>query len=375
MKFPAPAADNEREDIRTEMIQYRSSHGSLHPLDRQVGLRLIIQIPCLNEREQLPRTFAELPRSIPGIDAIEVLIIDDGSDDGTSDIAAQLGVHYIVRFPRRRGLAAAHMAGLDASLRLGADIVVNTDADNQYKGADIERLVAPILAGEVDIAVGDRGTASIPHFSWAKRLLQRWGSALVRRLSGTSISDSTSGFRAVNRRALLTLFVHNAFSYTLETMIQAGEAGLVVGNVPITTNAATRQSRLFSSIPEYLRRNGPVIFRAYSMYRPLQTFGILSLALLAIGSVLGLRFLYYYVTAGGAGHIQSLQVGVGAVVLAFIVGLMALLGDLLAATRRLNEELLARIRRLDAERSVEARVMRDGVEGVVSTGAASWRGR
>jgi glycosyltransferase involved in cell wall biosynthesis len=357
----------------TEMIHSLHRGGPLQPLDRQVGIRLIIQIPCLNEKEQLPGTFAQLPRSIPGVDAVEVLVIDDGSGDGTDEVALRLGVHYIVRFGERRGLAAAHMAGLDAALRLGADIVVNTDADNQYKGTDIARLVAPVLAGDVDIAVGNRGTDAVPHFSWAKRLLQRWGSGLVRALSGTPVIDSTSGFRAINRKALLTLFVHNAFSYTLETLIQAGEAGLVVGNVPITTNPATRESRLFSSIPEYLRRNGPVIFRAYSMYRPLQTFGILAIVLFAFGSALGLRFLYYYVTAGGAGHIQSLQVGVGAVVLAFIVGLMALLGDLLAANRRLNEELLARIRRLDAERAVEARITRGSVEGVILTGAAAWR--
>lgn len=346
----------------------------LQPVDREQGIRLIIQIPCLNERDQLPRTFSELPRVVAGVDAIEVLVIDDGSHDGTSEVAARLGVHYVVRFAKRRGLAAAHMAGLDAALRLGADVVVNTDADNQYKGDDIERLVAPILSGRADIVVGDRGTDSIAHFSLLKRLLQRWGSALVRRLSGTTIVDSTSGFRAMNRRALFTLFVHNAFSYTLETMIQAGEAGLVVENVPITTNTVTRASRLFSSIPEYLRRNGLVIFRAYSMYRPLQTFGTVAVLLLIMGFALGMRFLYYYLNGHGSGHVQSVQLAVGAVVLSFVVGLMALLGDLLAANRRLNEELLARVRRLDADRARDRHARQDGVEGVFATGVSSWRG-
>ena len=365
--------ENIHDGQRAAMIEYRPRDTPLTPLNAEQGVRLIIQIPCLNERDHLPQTFADLPRTVRGIDQIEVLVIDDGSTDGTTDVALRLGVHHIVRFPRRRGLAAAHLAGIDAALRLGADIVVNTDADNQYKGQDIERLVAPLLTGQMDIAVGDRGTDSIAHFSWLKRLLQRWGSALVRRLSGTTVGDSTSGFRAMNRRAILTLFVHNSFSYTLETIIQAGAAGLVIGNVPITTNRAARESRLFTSIPDYLRRNGPVIFRAYCMYRPLQTFGILALMLLAFGFALGLRFLYYFVTAGGAGHIQSLQVGVGAVVLGFVVGLMALLGDLLSANRRLNEELLARVRRLDAAFAHERRLTCDRVEGVSSTGVAAWR--
>jgi glycosyltransferase involved in cell wall biosynthesis len=346
----------------------------LRPLDPQQGTRLVIQIPCLDERDHLPGTFADLPRRVAGIDTIEVLVIDDGSRDGTSDVAVELGVHHIVRFPRNRGLAAAHMAGLDACLRLGADVVVNTDADNQYKGVDIERLVAPVLAGRADIVVGDRQTDTIAHFSWLKRVLQRWGSALVRRASGTAVVDSTSGFRAMNRKALSTLFVHNDFTYTLETMIQAGKAGLVVENVAITTNAKTRESRLFSSIPEYLRKNGPVIFRAYGMYWPVQTFGFMALVLLLVGLGLGGRFVYFYLLDPDvSGHVQSLQVGVGAVVLAFVVGLMALLGDLLAANRRLNEELLVRVRRLDATLAGEQRARGQGIEGVRSTEAASWR--
>jgi glycosyltransferase involved in cell wall biosynthesis len=336
--------------------------------------KLIIQIPCLNERDYLPATLADLPRSIPGIAQIEILVIDDGSTDGTSELAVELGVHHIVRFPRNRGLSAAHSAGLDACLRLGADIVVNTDADNQYKGSDIARLVAPVLEGRADITVGDRQTDTIQHFSWLKRVLQRWGSALVRRASGVSVADSTSGFRAMNRKAVSTLFVHNSFSYTLETMIQAGKSGLAVDNVAIVTNPQTRKSRLFSSIPEYLRRNGPVIVRAYAMYWPLQTFGFMAAMLLLLGLGLGGRFLYFYVQDPDvSGHIQSLQVGVGAVVLAFVVGLMAVLGDLLAANRRLNEELLGRVRRLDAELAADKRARGVPLEGVLSTGAEPWR--
>jgi glycosyltransferase involved in cell wall biosynthesis len=338
-------------------------------------VKLIIQIPCLNERDQLAGTIADLPRTIAGIDEIEVLIIDDGSTDGTSEVARKLGVHHIVRFPRNRGLAAAHMAGLDAAVRLGADVVVNTDADNQYSGGDIALLVAPIVAGQADYVVGDRDTDSISHFSPVKRVLQRWGSRLVRRASGTAVADSTSGFRAMSRKAASHLFVHNRFTYTLETIIQAGEAGLAIENVRIGTNDKTRESRLFRSIPQYLRRSATVILRAYNMYWPVQTFGFFAVLFFLVGLSLGGRFLYYFVEDPDySGHMQSLLVGVGSMVLAFLVGLMALLGDLMATNRRLTEEVLVRVRRLDAQlHSRESNDAPRQVEGVESTGAPPWR--
>ena len=338
-------------------------------------MKLLIQIPCLNERDQLGATFADLPRRLPGVDSIEVLVIDDGSDDGTAEHAEQLGAHHVLRFPRNRGLAAAYSAGLDACLRLGADIVVNTDADNQYRGRDIARLVAPILAGRADIVVGDRETDSIAHFSPLKRLLQRWGSRVVRRASGTAVRDATSGFRAVSRKAAATLFVHNRFTYTLETIIQAGQAGLAIENVAIETNPQTRASRLFRSMGGYVGRNGAVIVRSYSMYWPVQTFGFLAALLLVLGLGLGLRFLYYFAVRypQESGHTESLLVGVGAMILAFLVGLMAVLGDLIAANRRLTEQVLIHLRQLEADlgdRGGQA----PGIAGLRRTAAPPWTG-
>ena len=336
-------------------------------------MKLLIQIPCLDEREHLPATFADLPRALPGIDAIEVLVVDDGSSDDTAAVAEQLGAHHIVRFPRRRGLAAAYQAGVDACLQLGADIVVNTDADNQYRGDDIARLCAPILAGRADLVVGDRQTDTIPHFGPLKRLLQRWGSRVVRRASGTAVRDSTSGFRAMNRRAAATLFVHNRFTYTLESIIQAGNAGLAIEDVAITTNPQTRKSRLFRTMGSYVRRNGAVIVRSYSMYWPVQTFGVIALLLLLLGLTLGARFTYFYLSRWPepSGHTESLLVGVGAVVLAFLVGLMALLGDLVAANRRLTEQVLAQVRGLGV--TLAAQTGAAAISGYRRTAAATWR--
>lgn len=331
-------------------------------------MKLIIQIPCLNERETLPGTIADLPRHIDGIDEIEVLVIDDGSTDRTAERAAELGVHHIVRFPQNRGLAAAFMAGLDAALRLGADIIVNTDADNQYRGSDIALLVKPILDGKADLVIGDRQTHLIAHFSPLKKFLQRWGSRVVRKLSATDVTDSPSGFRAISRKAALRLFVHNRFTYTLETVIQAGRAGLAIENVKVETNDKTRESRLFRSIPDYLRRAGGVMFRAYAMYRPVYIFTRVALVLFVVGAATWLRFLYFYLDGRGGGHVQSLIIGTGAMILSFVVALVAMLAELLAANRRLLEELLLRVRRLDAELTTESRV-----EGVISTGAPPWR--
>jgi glycosyltransferase involved in cell wall biosynthesis len=337
-------------------------------------MKLIIQVPCLNERETLPQTLADLPRALEGVDEIEVLVVDDGSTDGTAERAAELGVHHIVRFPKNRGLAAAFMAGLDAGLRLGADVIVNTDADNQYRGADIARLVEPIVEGRADVVIGDRQTDTIQHFSWVKKLLQRWGSGIIRQLSATDVRDSPSGFRAISRKAALRLFVHNPFTYTLETVIQAGRLGLVVHSVPIGTNPHTRESRLFRGIPDYLRRAGPVMFRAYAMYQPVQLLSRLASLLLAVGVVLGARFFFHYLRdPGHSAYIQSLTIGTGAVILAFVVGLVAMLAELLAANRRLMEEVLLRVRRMDS--TLGAPRAGAGVEGVESTGAPPWRKR
>ena len=333
-------------------------------------VKLLIQIPCFNERDHIAATVADLPRSMPGVDQIEVLIIDDGSTDGTAEAARAAGVHHIIRVKKNRGLAHAFAQGLNAALRLHVDILVNTDADNQYRGSDIPALVRPIIDGRADIVVGDRQTDTIEHFSPLKRALQRWGSKLVRTASATEVADSPSGFRAFNRTAMSRLFVHNRFTYTIETIIQAGRSGLAIENVKITTNPKLRESRLFKSMPQYLRRAGPVVFRAYAMYRPVQTFGYLGVVLFLLGGTAVGRFLYFrWAIPDYSGHTQSLVIGVGCIILAFLVGLVALLSELLAANRRLLEEVLARVRYLDAE---SLRAGSSPTDGSVSTGASPW---
>ena len=334
-------------------------------------MKLIIQIPCLNERETLPETIGDLPRHIEGIDEIEVLVIDDGSTDGTAERAAELGVQHVLRFPQNRGLARAFTAGIDAALKLGADIIVNTDADNQYRGSDIALLVAPILAGRAELVIGDRQTDQIAHFSPIKKLLQRWGSGVVRQLSATNVSDSPSGFRAINRKAALGLFVHNRFTYTLETVIQAGRAGITLENVKIRTNNKTRESRLFRNIPDYLKKAGGVMFRAYAMYRPVQVFLRIALALFFVGGLTWARFLYFFISRGTAnGHIQSLLIGTTAIILSFVVGLVAMLAELLAANRRLLEDLLVRVRSIETRTGEPSERQ---LHNVWSTGHAAWK--
>jgi glycosyltransferase involved in cell wall biosynthesis len=314
-------------------------------------MKLIIQIPCFNEEETLPATVADLPREIPGVDSIELLVIDDGSTDATAEVARRLGVHGIVRLTKNRGLAAAFSAGLDAALKAGADIIVNTDADNQYYGPDVAALVAPIVRGEADIVIGDRQTHTIPHFSWTKKRLQKLGSWVVRRLSGAQIADAASGFRAYSREAGLRLSVVSDFSYTLETIIQAVNEGLKVVSVPVRTNPVLRKSRLFRSIPSYLRRQVETLVRVYAMYQPLRVFLWLGGVFAVMGLAVEIRFLYYFVAGRGAGHVQSVIVGGVLLVIGFFCMLGGIIADLIAANRKLLQDALRRLRRLEAEGS------------------------
>ena len=310
-------------------------------------MKLVIQIPCLNEEETLPATLAALPRRVEGIDEIEIVIIDDGSTDATAEVARSLGVRHVVRAPVNQGLARAFSAGLDYALKLGADIIVNTDADGQYRGDQIQLLIDPILHHEADLVIGDRRPGRLAHFSPAKRLLQVIGSWVVRQLSGTRIPDATSGFRAFSREAALKMNVVSDFTYTLETIIQAGKKQLSITHVPIDVNPETRPSRLFPGIPSYIVRSAATLVRIYALYEPLRVFTIIGTTLLTGGSVIGARFVFYYFTDGGDGHIQSLILAAVLILAGFQTVLIGLLADLIGSSRRMLEDTLLRVRRLE----------------------------
>jgi glycosyltransferase involved in cell wall biosynthesis len=312
-------------------------------------IKVIIQIPCYNEAAVLPGTLRDLPRSLPGVDVLEWLVIDDGSTDTTSDVARTLGVHHIVRFDRNRGLASAFAAGLEAAIKAGADIVVNTDADNQYRADDIAALVTPIVERRADIVIGDRRVGSLPNFSWLKRRLQVLGSWVLGRAAELEVPDATSGFRALSRDAALRTLVLSNYSYTLETLIQAGARRAAVLFVPVGINPQTRPSRLMRSIPEYIGKSTVTIVRAYAMYRPLRVFVTLGSILIVLGLLPGFRFLYFYFSGNRVGHVQSLILAAVLLIVGFQIVLIGLVADVLASNRKLLEEVVYRLRRQDAD--------------------------
>ncbi len=333
-------------------------------------MKLIIQIPCLNEEQSLPVTLRDLPRAVEGFDVVEWLVIDDGSSDRTIEVARAHGVDHVVRLTNNKGLAVGFQAGLDASLKLGADVIVNTDADNQYNAADIPKLVAPIVRGDADLVVGDREVQTIEHFSPVKKLLQRLGSWVVRRASDTTVPDTTSGFRAYNREAALQIQVVSRFTYTLETIIQAGKMLVAIDHVPIRTNPMLRESRLFKSISSYVRTNATSIFRIYTQYEPLRVFLMAAALVGLVAAIVWGRFLVLFIQGDGAGHIQSVVLGSMLFVVAVQLAALGIIGDLLAANRVLIQRSLERTRRIELKLGVEPshyepaerrRVPRDGL--------------
>jgi glycosyltransferase involved in cell wall biosynthesis len=318
-------------------------------------VKCIIQIPCFNEAETLPETVAGLPHAIPGIDVLEIMIIDDGSDDETTAVAKSLGVDHIVRHPHNRGLARAFQTGLDACLRLGADVIVNTDADNQYPGRFIPDLVAPILARKADIVISDRQVAKVAHFSPLKRALQKLGSWTVRTVSGTAVPDAASGFRAYSREAALRLNILTRFSYTLETIIQAGKLGLAITSIPIEVNKTERPSRLQKNMWHFIKSQASTIMRLYAFYEPLRTFSYIALPFLLVGLGSWLRFLYFYLRQDG-GHLQSLTIGTGLFLVGILIFLFGVQADIASKHRQLTQETLYRLKKLELKEQGEGRI-------------------
>jgi glycosyltransferase involved in cell wall biosynthesis len=309
-------------------------------------MKLIIQIPCLNEAETLPETLKSLPKQSAGVDTIEMLVIDDGSTDGTSEMARKCNVHHVIRLTKQKGLARAFAAGLDAALKRGADIIVNTDADGQYRGEDIQRLVEPILEGKADIVIGNRDIENIEQFSLIKKRLQRLGSWVVRNLAGSSIADCTTGFRAYSKEAALRLNIISEYTYTLESIIQAEHKNLAIANITVSTNEVERPSRLFKNIPEYIKRSMITIIRVYAMFNPFRLFAGLGILLGFVGFLVGCRFVYYYFITGGAGKIQSLILSAVLLLIGFQFIVISFIADLISANRRLIEDALLRIKKI-----------------------------
>jgi len=312
-------------------------------------MKLIVQIPCYNEEHTLPQTVSDIPRQITGIDMVEILVIDDGSTDRTVEVAQKIGVDHIVRNKRNMGLARTFRRGLDACLKNGADIIVNTDGDNQYAGKDIPKLIQPILDGNAELVIGDRQTTKIAHFSLMKKFLQRFGSSVVRKLSGINVPDAVSGFRAISREAAIKLNIISSYSYTIEMIIQAGKKKMAVDHVQINTNPKTRESHLFKSIQQFIIQQLTSMIRMYAMYQPLRFFFYIGFTLSIIGFYPIFRFLYFYLIGRGGGHIQSLVLGSVMLSMGFITFLVGLVADLISRNRQLIELTLERVRRMELD--------------------------
>ena len=323
----------------------------MHPV------KLIIQIPCYNEAQTLAEALADIPRSIPGFDCVETLVIDDGSLDDTVAVARREGVDHVVQHGRNRGLAQAFQTGLDFALRLGADVIVNTDGDNQYAAQEIPRLVAPIVAGEADLVIGDRQPQHSVYFSGVKRWLQKWGSWTVRNVSGTDVPDAASGFRAYSREAALRINVLSRYSYTLETIIQAGKLGLTISSIPVATNAPTRPSRLQRNMWHFIKEQGGTILRIYAFYEPLRTFTYLAIPFLVLGAGLWLRFLAYYVffRTDADRFVQSVTIGTGLLIVGVLIFVFGLLADIAGKHRQLTQETLYRLKKLELKQGAPGR--------------------
>ncbi|MEM7289219.1 MAG: glycosyltransferase family 2 protein [Pseudomonadota bacterium] len=312
-------------------------------------MKLIVQIPCFNEEENLIDTIGDIPREIPGIDVVEIMVIDDGSSDRTIEVAREIGVEHIVEHTGNKGLARTFRSGIDSALKLGADIIVNTDGDNQYAGADIAKLIEPIVQGDAEIVVGDRGGLKNPHFPYYKRQLQVFGSYVIRKITGLDIADAVSGFRAISKNAAKQINIVTDFSYTIEMLVQASAKRLKVVSVPIGTNAKTRDSRLFKSIPQFLRMSGTTLIRAYAMYKPLRLFFAIGMVMLITGLLPIGRFLYFYMIGDGAGHIQSIVLGATLVIMGVGTMLIGMLADLINFNRKLLELALVKIANVELQ--------------------------